>query len=165
MTKCYFCKSRLDDIPYRCKFCGMIFCRNHRLPENHKCPFDLKAKSIDLGISESKMLYQDALDYIEKGLSVAKIYELVTTKQMNEMVASDLLTHFIETSEEIEIRINSIMAFKVLNLKNKTVFEILESIILSEENPEVKKTALAIITDLFPKRSIDVRHWVKRHVP
>ena len=144
----------------------MIFCNNHRLPENHECPFDLKAKSRNLELkSGSKMLYQDALDIIEKDLTVAKIYELVTTYQLNELVATDLLAHFLEVSEEIEVRINSIMAFKVLNLKNKTVFEILESIILSEENPEVKKTALAIITDLFPKRSIDVRHWVKRHVP
>jgi len=148
-------------MPYRCKFCGMNFCNKHRLPENHECPFDLKAKSINLE-SEAQMLYEDTLEYIEKDLSVAKIYELRTTKQINTTLASDLLAHFLETSEEIDVKINSIMAFKILNLKNDTVFALLEGIILSEENPEVKNKALAVITDLFPKRSKEVRNWVKR---
>ncbi len=107
------------------------------------------------------MLYQDALDFIEKDLSVAKIYEFVTTKQMNKMEATELLARFLEISEEIEVRINSIMAFKVLELKNESVFNILESCILSDENPEVKETALTIIKDLFPKKSKDIRNWVK----
>jgi hypothetical protein len=133
----------------------MVFCNNHRLPENHDCSFDLK-------VSEPQMRYQDALDYIKKDLSVAEVYELVTTNQMNKMVASDLLAYFLETSEDIEVKINSIMAFKILNLKNKNDFKILESVILSEENQEVKKTALAVIIDIFPKRSKDVRNWVNR---
>ncbi|MHA2038446.1 MAG: AN1-type zinc finger domain-containing protein [Promethearchaeota archaeon] len=162
MTNCYFCRTKLDDIPYRCKFCGMVFCSNHRLPENHECPFDLKGKSMNIDLlQESQMLYQDALDFIEKDLSVAKIYEFVTTKQMNEMEATEVLAHFLEMSEEIEIRIYSIMAFKVLELKNENVFNILEGCILSEENPEVKKTALTVIKDLFPKKSKDIRNWVK----
>jgi len=24
-------------MPYKCKFCGNVFCDDHRLPENHKC--------------------------------------------------------------------------------------------------------------------------------
>jgi hypothetical protein len=140
----------------------MVFCSNHRLPENHECPFDLKGKSMNIDLlQESQMLYQDALDFIEKDLSVAKIYEFVTTKQMNEMEATEVLAHFLEMSEEIEIRIYSIMAFKVLELKNENVFNILEGCILSEENPEVKKTALTVIKDLFPKKSKDIRNWVK----
>ncbi len=25
-------------MPFKCKFCGEIFCYEHRLPENHNCP-------------------------------------------------------------------------------------------------------------------------------
>jgi hypothetical protein len=99
---------------------------------------------------------------MDKDLSVAKIYEFVTTKKMNEMEATELLTYFLESSEEIEVQINSIMAFKVLELKNTKVFTILEDCILSDENPEVKKAALTVISYLFPKKSKDIRNWVKK---
>jgi len=142
----------------------MVFCSNHRLPENHECPFDLKGKSMIMdSLQEPQVFYQDALDFMDKDLSVAKIYEFVTTNQMNDMKATELLTHFIEDSEDIDVRINSIMAFKVLELKNKKVFNILESCILSDEDPNVKKAALTVINDLFPKRSKNIRNWINRN--
>ena len=163
MPNCYFCKDKVDDLPYRCTFCGMVFCGNHRLPENHECPFDLKGKPlISDSLQQSQVFYQDALDLIDKDLSVAKIYEFVTTNQMDNMEATELLTHFLEFSEEIDVRINSIMAFKVLELKNTKVFNILEDCILSDENPEVKKAALTVIRDLFPKKSKTISNWVKK---
>ena len=83
MPNCYFCKDKVDDIPYRCTFCGMVFCGNHRLPENHECPFDLKGKSMKKdSLEHSEVFYQDALDFLDKDLSVAKIYEYVTTKKI-----------------------------------------------------------------------------------
>lgn len=164
MPNCYFCKDKMDDIPYRCTFCGMVFCSIHRLPENHDCPFDLKGKSMKKdSLEHSEVFYQDALDFLDKDLSVAKIYEYVTTKKINQIEATELLTHFLEVSEEIEVRINSIMAFKVLNLKNNNVFNILESCILSDVNPEIKKAALKVIKELFPKKSKDITHWIKNH--
>ncbi|MHA2183211.1 MAG: AN1-type zinc finger domain-containing protein, partial [Promethearchaeota archaeon] len=73
MPNCYFCENKVGDIPYRCTFCGMIFCGNHRLPENHECPFDLRRKSMILDPShQSQVFYQDALDFMDKDLSVAK---------------------------------------------------------------------------------------------
>ena len=163
MPNCYFCKDKVGNIPYRCTFCGMVFCGIHRLPENHNCPFDLRNSSeIEDSINNSQVLYQDALDFIEKDLTVAKIYNFVTTRKMGDNDATELLSHFLENSEETEIRINSIMAFKVLELKNKNVFNILESCILSDENPDVKEAALTVIEDLFPKKSKDIRNWIKK---
>ena len=166
MPNCYFCKDKVGNIPYRCTFCGMVFCGTHRLPENHNCPFDLRASSeIEESINRSQVFYQDALDFMDKDLTVAKIYNFVTTRQMSENDATELLSHFLENSEKTEIRINSIMAFKVLELRNKDVFNILESCILSDENPDVKKAALTVIKDLFPKKSKDIMNWVKKQNP
>lgn len=114
-------------------------------------------------LEQSEVFYQDALDFMDKSLSVAKIYEFVTTNQMNDLEATDLLTHFLEDSEEIDVRINSIMAFKVLELINNKTFSVLENCILSDENPDVKKKALSVIRDLFPKKSKDIRNWVQEH--
>jgi len=35
------------DLPFTCNYCGGNFCSDHRLPENHSCPYDfVKAKCI-----------------------------------------------------------------------------------------------------------------------
>ncbi len=35
-ARCAFCNKEVI-MPYRCKYCGRIFCADHRLPENHEC--------------------------------------------------------------------------------------------------------------------------------
>ncbi|MFX1456814.1 MAG: AN1-type zinc finger domain-containing protein [Promethearchaeota archaeon] len=165
MTNCYFCKALLEKIPYRCSFCGMVFCGKHRLPENHECAFDLRGKSsMGDSIHPTQIIYQDALDFMDKDLSVAKIYEYVTTKKMDEKEATELLTYFLDVNDDFEVRINSIMAFKVLNLRNADAFNTLESCILSEDNVEVKRTALNVIKELFPKKSKDIQNWIKDRI-
>ena len=34
---CSFCKKRLAAMPFKCKFCALEFCGEHRLPEDHSC--------------------------------------------------------------------------------------------------------------------------------
>jgi len=36
MVKCQICQKRVN-IPFKCSYCGGIFCSKHRLPENHSC--------------------------------------------------------------------------------------------------------------------------------
>ena len=142
----------------------MKFCSKHRLPENHECPFDLKKSSEfeDL-INKWDILYQDALDFMNKDLTVAKIYEYFTTKQMNEEETIELLNYILENSENTEIRRISIMAFKVLELKDDKAFTTLESCILSDEDPMVRKTAVEVIQEIFPKKSKDLIRWLNTH--
>jgi hypothetical protein len=33
---CYFCGKEVD-IPFRCSYCNLTFCSEHRLPEAHNC--------------------------------------------------------------------------------------------------------------------------------
>ncbi len=162
MSVCHFCEVKITDIPYRCKFCGMIFCNKHRLPENHDCPFDLRKKD-KLYDSLDKALYQDALDFMSKDLTVAKIYDYVTTSKMTKLEAIELLSYFLEKSDKKEIRKVSILAFKVLNLKNDKVYDVLESCVLSDENSEVNKTALEVIRDIFPKKSRNLLNWINEN--
>lgn len=142
----------------------MKFCSKHRLPENHECPFDLKKSSeFEDAINRWDILYQDALDFMNKELTVARIYEYVTTKQMNDEDAIELLNYLLENSENTEIRRISIMAFKVLELKDDKTFTTLESCILSDEDPIVRKTAVEVIQHIFPKKSKDLIRWVNTH--
>ncbi|MBY8992223.1 MAG: hypothetical protein KGD58_15870 [Candidatus Lokiarchaeota archaeon] len=160
MTNCYFCNEKINDIPYRCTFCGMILCSKHRIPENHDCPFDLrKSSEFEESLNSLNILYQDALDFINKDLTVAKIYEYVTTNQMNNLEATELLTYFIEKNDDINTRRISILAFKVLQLKNNEVFDTLENCILDKDNSIVKDTAIQVMKQLFPKKSKTVLKW------
>ena len=42
MPFCESCGSEIPYLPFKCKYCGGIFCKKHRLPENHDCTFELK---------------------------------------------------------------------------------------------------------------------------
>lgn len=138
----------------------MILCSKHRIPENHDCPFDLrKSSEFEESLNSLNILYQDALDFINKDLTVAKIYEYVTTNQMNNLEATELLTYFIEKNDDINTRRISILAFKVLQLKNNEVFDTLENCILDKDNSIVKDTAIQVMKQLFPKKSKTVLKW------
>jgi hypothetical protein len=140
----------------------MIFCTRHRLPENHKCPFDLKNSSdIDDMINRSQVIYQDALDFIDKELTVAKIYDYVTTRQMDNAEALELLAFILENSDKADIRVNSILAFKVLQLKSEGAFQILERCIISEDDPIVLDALVDVLRAGFPKKSKNLIKWIK----
>ncbi len=139
----------------------MIFCNKHRLPENHLCPFDLRKKNRNINsIEETYLHYQDALEFMNEELTVDKIYNYVTNKSMSKSEAIDLLSYFIDNNDNSEIRKISILAFKVLELKDDKVFDVLQSCLLSDEDSDVKKTAIEIITFIFPKKSKDLLNWL-----
>lgn len=35
---CHYCEQDKEGLPFRCNYCGQVFCGEHRLPENHACP-------------------------------------------------------------------------------------------------------------------------------
>ncbi len=42
MTFCEHCGDPINYLPFKCKYCGGVYCKKHRLPENHQCTFELK---------------------------------------------------------------------------------------------------------------------------
>ena len=54
MTFCEHCGEKINYLPFKCKYCGGVFCKEHRLPENHQCTFELKhAPNTFSGLGES----------------------------------------------------------------------------------------------------------------
>ncbi len=47
MVKCEYC-GKETSLPYKCKYCGGVFCVEHILPEKHNCPGLKKALSPDV---------------------------------------------------------------------------------------------------------------------
>jgi len=46
MVKCSFCYKEVD-LPFKCPYCGLTFCSDHRLPEQHNCINMPKQRSWD----------------------------------------------------------------------------------------------------------------------
>ena len=162
MPDCYYCGKDAGFLPFRCKFCGMTFCKEHRIPENHDCPFDLLPKS---GHDEASthVLYEDALDYMSNGLTVAKIYHYVDSKKLSKKEAIKLLESFLENSKDEEVRKNCILAFKPLELKSDDAYQLLENMLLSDENPLIRSTAARILEYIFPQKSRALLKWAQTH--
>ncbi|RLF22911.1 MAG: calcium-binding protein [Thermoprotei archaeon] len=57
MARCDYCGQEVA-LPYRCKFCGRIFCVKHHLPENHDCP----------GLREYKARRHESIIYVPGGV-------------------------------------------------------------------------------------------------
>jgi hypothetical protein len=137
----------------------MIFCNTHRLPENHECPYDLRKKNENFK-SLNRTLYQDALGFISKDLTVAKVYDYVTSNQMSKLEAIEMLNYFLEKSDNKEIRKISLIAFKILDLRSDKAYSIIENCVLSDEDPNVVKTATEILRYMFPKKSKELLNWI-----
>ena len=161
MPECNYCGKDAGYLPFMCKFCGMTFCKKHRLPENHDCPFDLRSK--DGMINGAYVLYQDALESISNDLSVDKIYYYVQSKQLNKKEATELLRSFLENSNDVEVRKICLMAIKLLKLKNDNAYVILENCLFSDENPDVRRIAARVLASIFPIKSKDALKWAQEH--
>lgn len=37
MVECSFCGNKIESLPFKCKFCGLYYCEDCRLPEFHNC--------------------------------------------------------------------------------------------------------------------------------
>jgi hypothetical protein len=107
--------------------------------------------------------YENALEFQDKDLTIADIYHLVTTNEMEKSKAIELLKFYIENEEDIEIKLNCINFIKILELKRPEVFTLLEKLIISEEKRELKEKAAEVIKNLYPYKSKNILEWFNKY--
>ncbi|MHA2289956.1 MAG: AN1-type zinc finger domain-containing protein [Promethearchaeota archaeon] len=74
MTFCEHCGEKIDFLPFKCKYCGGSYCKEHRLPEYHQCSFELErvpdisqnAKEPKLKVSGTKKGTVNVKKYIKR---------------------------------------------------------------------------------------------------
>ena len=54
MPYCQYC-GKETYLPFKCKYCGGIFCSEHRLPEKHECPGLKKGVPLDYSLREEEL--------------------------------------------------------------------------------------------------------------
>jgi membrane associated rhomboid family serine protease len=62
--KCWIC-GREDHLPFKCRFCGKVFCSQHRLPEQHACEGLENLKQHSTGGSNHAYRNPDADDVVK----------------------------------------------------------------------------------------------------
>ena len=160
MPICQYCGGEFHYFLFKCKWCDMLYCLKHRLPENHKCIFMPSRKERKGLISRKTQLYQKGTDQLSEILTPEEIYIGAKNKIINKSDAIEFLIAIIELSDDIQTRVESIAVLDKLSLKNIRVFKILESILVSDQNIEVKNAVIKTILNLFPKDGVNLIEWV-----
>jgi Leucine-rich repeat (LRR) protein len=89
-----------------------------------------------------------------------KIYQKLRIKLIEESEAIELLIPFLESSEDINLRIRSLAILRKINLGDLRIFKILENLLISDENEIIRSMAAEIIIKSFMDKSLKSLKWV-----
>ncbi|MFX1393056.1 MAG: AN1-type zinc finger domain-containing protein [Promethearchaeota archaeon] len=160
MPICQYCGQEFHYFLFKCKWCDMLYCLEHRLPENHKCIFKPSRKKNWLILRKKPSLYRESSDQLNDLLMPEEIYIGAKNKIINKSDAIEFLNAIIEHHNDIQLRVESIEVINKLAFKDKSVFKILENIIVSDDNVEMRIAAIKTLVKNFPKDCKTIVKWV-----
>jgi hypothetical protein len=100
---------------------------------------------------------------MEKFLSPETIYSGLKNKEISRNIAVDQLISLIEGSNNPKIRSESISILNQLIIHDPKIFKIIESSLLSDENPNVRMAAVNYIGHQYIKEGLNTLMWVVQH--
>lgn len=92
-----------------------------------------------------------------------KIYSNLIERKISKGEAITQLMALIEESIDAEIRIRCLEIIANINIKNKKIFNLLETCLTSDENEFVRLTVAKIIAFSFPKKAVKPLKWAIHH--
>ncbi len=96
-------------------------------------------------------------------LTPKKVYEDFENNKISKYIAYDLLISLIENSDIEEIRVESIKYLEKVGLFHGKLFNLLENILISDLNRDIRKIAAEFLKKKFLKKSINPFKWVIKH--
>ncbi|MFX1523404.1 MAG: HEAT repeat domain-containing protein, partial [Promethearchaeota archaeon] len=100
---------------------------------------------------------------MENIISPEVIYKGVLNGDLNKNFAIDKLILLIESSDNPSIRSQSIETINKLNLRETNIFKVLESSLLSDENPFVRNSAAKLICKDYLSSGLNSLIWTVQH--
>jgi Leucine-rich repeat (LRR) protein len=91
-----------------------------------------------------------------------KIIDNYNNKTLNKDTATDQLIALIESSGNSKIRIKSIELLGEIN-SNDEVFKLLENLLISDKNEDVRNTAAVVLKHKFIDKSLNPMRWTLHH--
>jgi len=88
LAKCKYpeCDEILNYLPFKCRYCGGTYCKKHRLPENHKCSFELQLQPLK---EVSQDLKSSKKEVKKKEIPEDKTYEQIDKERRDYIRAQE----------------------------------------------------------------------------
>jgi len=96
-------------------------------------------------------------------LNPKKIYEDFRKSVIDKESAVDSLIYLIESADSTETRLESIRTLQRIGSKNDKTFSLLESLLISDSNEEIRILAANNLDVLFKKKALAPLQWVLEH--
>ena len=87
------------------------------------------------------------------------IQERTVKGDISRNVALELLTTLIDNSEDDSLRLQSLLTLQKLKLKNKHIYHLLENLLISDENEEIRSFAGEILILSFSEVELKPILW------
>ena len=91
--------------------------------------------------------------------SPEKIWKEFESNRINKQTALDLLTSLIESSKKDEIRLDAINKLVKINPSGDKIFKILENLVVSDENAEIRCITIKYIGKRYKNNAFTLLKW------
>jgi hypothetical protein len=92
----------------------------------------------------------------------SKIYDQYLQNLLDKRTAGELLTDFIENSDDDTLRVSALKYFEKLGL-NDSYFKILEQLVISDSSQTIRLFAIDMIREKFLHRALHLINWAIQH--
>ena len=96
-------------------------------------------------------------------LDPKKIYEDLEREEIDKLTAADLLIYLIGNNDIVELRQECIEILLRIGVKNEKVFSVLEDILISDPNLEIRELAAQSLKILFQEKALTPLIWALDH--
>lgn len=96
-------------------------------------------------------------------LTPKAIYEDFKNRDLDFGSALQLLITLIENTDNINTRLESIEILEIIQARDDRVFKLLENLLISDSNKEIRNTAAHFIKKHFLDRSLEPMKWALEH--
>ncbi len=96
-------------------------------------------------------------------LTPQKIYEKLSNNELDKKSSIDLLLSIIENSDDDQLRLQSIEVLDKIRAKDENIFKVIENLLVSDTNPELRNSALNYLFINYQERVLSPIKWAVKH--
>lgn len=96
-------------------------------------------------------------------LDPKKIFVKYSEKELDKRTTLNLLGSIIDNSEDQKQRLESIEILNEIGINDKYIFQIVENLLISESDFEIRKIALDLVLNNYPKKILKLIKWILKN--
>ncbi len=96
-------------------------------------------------------------------LTPKAIYQDLKNKELDFNSALELLITLIENTDNLDTRVESLKILEKIQAKDEKIFKLLENLLISDLNKNVRNTAALLMQTNFLERALEPMNWALEH--